>query len=68
MTIPNYDDLFNPLLNEFYSLGGSASVSEKELEVAAILNLSDKNIPTIHCDNRTKLSNNEANSSAYSHT
>lgn len=56
MSIPTYDSLFNPLLEAFHNLGGSASVSEQEIEVARILKLSEKDIAEIHRGNRTVLS------------
>lgn len=56
MPIPKYDDLFNPLLQAMHSLGGSASISEQEDSVAAILKLTDAEVSEIHKGNRTKLS------------
>jgi restriction system protein len=56
MAIPKYDSLFNPLLQAIHNLGGSASISEQEDEVANILKLSDAEIAEIHRGNRTKLS------------
>lgn len=56
MAIPTYDNLFNPLLRAFHNLGGSASVSEQEIEVAKILKLTEKEIVEIHRGNRTVLS------------
>ena len=56
MTVPNFDDLFNPLLKALKELGGSASVSEMEEKVAEILNLSESDINEIHNGNRTKFS------------
>lgn len=56
MSIPKYDALFNPLLQALHKLGGSASVSEQEDEVANILKLTDTEISEIHRGNRTKLS------------
>src|SRR5450759_1614900 len=56
MSIPKYDALFNPLLQAIHKLGGSASVSEQEDEVANILKLTDAEISEIHRGNRTKLS------------
>jgi restriction system protein len=55
MPVPKYDDLFNPLLQAMRDLGGSASVAEQEDRVAAILNLSDKDLAEIHRGSRTKL-------------
>ena len=56
MTVPKYDDMFNPLLQAIHNLGGSASNVELEEEVAKILKLSDKDINEIHRGNRTKFS------------
>jgi len=56
MPIPKYDDLFNPLLQAMHKLGGSASISEQEDEVALTLRLSEDEISEIHTGNRTKLS------------
>lgn len=55
MPVPKYDDLFNPLLRAIRDLGGSASLTEQEDRVAAILNLSDKDLAEIHRGSRTKL-------------
>jgi len=54
MAVPKYDDLFNPLLKAIHNLGGSASISEQEDEVASILGLSEKEVSEIHRGNRTK--------------
>ena len=56
MSIPKYDAFFNPLLQALHKLGGSASVSEQEDEVANILKLTDAEISETHRGNRTKLS------------
>lgn len=56
MPVPKYDELFQPLLQAMQQLGGSASVSEQEDAVAAILKLSEREISEIHRGNRTKLS------------
>jgi len=50
-----YDDLFNPTIQAIKKLGGSASVSEMEEEVAQILNLSEDAINEIHRESTTKL-------------
>lgn len=55
MTVPKYDDLFNPLLKALHELGGSASVLEMDEKVADILQLTDKEVNEIHKGNRTKL-------------
>ncbi len=54
MVVPKYDDLFNPLLKAVHNLGGSASISEQEDEVASILGLTEKEVSEIHRGNRTK--------------
>ncbi len=56
MPIPTYDGLFNPLLEAFHQLGGSASVAEQEDTVANNLKLSEKEVAEVHRGNRTKLS------------
>jgi restriction system protein len=56
MAVPTFDELFNPLLKALNNLGGSASIPEQEIEVAKILNLSEKDASEIHRGNRTKLS------------
>ena len=56
MAVPKYDDLFNPLITTMHGLGGSASVSEQEDGVAALLKLSDADVAEIHRGSRTKLS------------
>jgi restriction system protein len=60
MSIPKYDDLFNPLLEAMHKLGSSASISEQEELVASILNLSESEVSQIHKGNITKLSYNLA--------
>jgi restriction system protein len=44
MSIPKYDELFNPLLEAMKKLGGSASVSELNEEVTKSLNLTDEEV------------------------
>lgn len=56
MSIPTYDDLFNPVITALHILGGSGSVSEIDDKVAEILKLTDKEVNEIHRGNRTKLS------------
>ena len=56
MTVPTYDEMFNPLLNAMHELGGSASNAELEEKVAEILSLSDEEVNEIHRGNRTKFS------------
>lgn len=55
MTVPKYDDFFNPLLRAMHELGGSASITEQEDKVAAILKLSDKDLAEIHRGSTTKV-------------
>ncbi len=55
MPVPNFDDLFNPLLAAIRKLGGSASIPEQERVVAELLALSEKDVAEIHRANRTKL-------------
>lgn len=50
-----FDELFNPTLQAIRNLGGSASVTEIEEEVAKLLNLSKKEVNDIHRGNTTKL-------------
>jgi restriction system protein len=54
MAVPKYDDLLNPLLQALHNLGGSASVSELEDAVAAILSLSEEDVDEIHKRSATK--------------
>ncbi len=56
MSVPTYDDLFNPVLEALHKLGGSGSNTEIDEQVAKILNLTDDEINEIHSGNRTKLS------------
>ena len=56
VAVPKFDDLFNPLLTAMHKLGGSASISEQEDEVAALLKLSDSDISEIQSGSRTKMS------------
>jgi restriction system protein len=44
MSIPKYDELFNPLLEAMKRLGGSASISELNEEVTKSLNLTDEEV------------------------
>jgi restriction system protein len=60
MSIPKYDELFNPLLRALRELGSSASVAELEDRVASLLQLSEEDVTTIHKGNRTRLSYNLA--------
>jgi len=57
MTVPKYDDLFNPTLEALHKLGGSASIQELEDEVSKILNLSEEDLSVMASDqNQTKFS------------
>jgi restriction system protein len=60
MSVPKYDELFNPLLQALRELGGSASVAELEDRVASLLKLSEEDIATLHKGIRTRLSYNLA--------
>lgn len=60
MSVPKYDELFNPLLQVLRELGGSASVAELEDRVASLLQLSEEDIAALHKGNRTRLSYNLA--------
>lgn len=44
MTIPKYDELFNPLLEAIHKLGGSATIQEQIEETAKIINLTEEQI------------------------
>ncbi|MBL67723.1 MAG: restriction endonuclease [Verrucomicrobiales bacterium] len=50
-----FDDLFNPCLEAFRELGGSATNAEIEENVIQILNLSNEEVSDIHRDTTTKL-------------
>lgn len=56
MSVPTYDNLFNPVIKALHELGGSGSVSEIDEKVAEILKLTEDEINEIHRGNRTKLS------------
>ena len=60
MAVPKYDALFNPLLQALHELGSSASITELEQRVAAILNLTDEDISAIQKGDRTQFSYNLA--------
>jgi len=55
MSIPKFDDLFNPVLEALKKLGGSASISELDEEVTKNLHLTDKEIAEAHNERMTKL-------------
>ena len=55
MAVPKYDEFFNPLLRAMHELGGSASIAEQDDRVAAILNLTDRDVSEIHRGSTTKL-------------
>ena len=44
MSVPKYDQLFNPILDAIHKLGGSASIEELVEEVARSLALSDRDL------------------------
>lgn len=56
MSLPKYDDLFNPTLQALNELGGSGRNEEIEQKIATILSLSDREVNEIHRGNRTKFS------------
>jgi restriction system protein len=60
MAVPNYDDLFNPLLEALHNLGSSASIAELEQSVAKVLKLTETDLEKPHDGNRTKFSYNLA--------
>jgi restriction system protein len=60
MSVPSYDNLFNPLLKAIHELGGSASIVEQEEKVAQILNLTESDLSAPHKANRSKFSYNLA--------
>jgi len=60
MAVPKYYELFNPLLIALKELGGSGSIQEIEMYVAANMNLSEQDVAEIHRGNRTKFSYNLA--------
>lgn len=55
MSLPKYDSLFNPLLEAIKKLGGSASISELNEEVAKSLHLTDEEISQPHDERGTEL-------------
>jgi len=55
MAVPQFEELFNPILKALRELGGSASVSELDNKVISSLKLSDKDINEKHRGNQTKL-------------
>jgi len=55
MSIPTYDNLFNPLLEALRILGGSGTNSEIDDTVAQILKLSESEVNEVHRGNLTKL-------------
>jgi len=65
MSVPKYDELFNPLLKALHELGGTSSLKKIEERVAYILKLSPEEINEIHRGNRTKLEYRLAWSSNY---
>lgn len=55
MAVPQFEELFNPIIRALRESGGSASVSELDDKVTYFMNLSDEDINKIHRGNRTKL-------------
>jgi restriction system protein len=55
MSIPKFDELFNPVLEAIKKLGGSASISELDEEVTKNLHLTDKEIAEAHNERMTEL-------------
>lgn len=55
MAVPQSNDLFNPLLEAIRKLGGSASISELDEEVAQSLHLTNREIAEAHTQRQTKL-------------
>jgi len=55
MSVPQYDELFNPTLKALHTLGGEAHIRNIEQEVAKFLNLTDGEINEIHRGTTTKL-------------
>lgn len=55
MSIPRYNDLFNPLLEAMKRLGGSASISELTEELINELHLTEKEIAQPHNGRMTEL-------------
>lgn len=56
MAVPKYDELMDPVIRAMHNLGGKATVSEIDREVAKILNLSSIDLNVMHTRTRTKLS------------
>jgi restriction system protein len=55
MSIPKFDELFNPVLEAIKKLGGSASISELDEEVTMNLHLTDEEIAEAHNERMTEL-------------
>ena len=60
MSVPSFDNLFDPLLKAIHDLGGSASIVEQEEKVAQILKLIESDLATPHKASRSKFSYNLA--------
>lgn len=56
MSVPKYDDMFNPTLRALHQLGGSGRNDEIEEVMAEMLGLTDEEVNEIHRGTRTKLS------------
>ena len=55
MSIPKYDELFNPVLSALHKLGGEATIDEIEEAVVKDLQLTQQEITEIHRKRRTKI-------------
>ncbi|MEE9553388.1 MAG: restriction endonuclease [candidate division Zixibacteria bacterium] len=56
MAVPKYYEMMDSTIEALKQLGGSASITELEETIAAILGLSDNDLNEIHSGNRTKFS------------
>lgn len=65
MSVPKFDELFNPLLRALRELGGSGSIAEIEEKVAKNLNLTEEDINEPQDDNRKKFGYNLAWARSY---
>lgn len=54
--VPQFDEMFNPLIQAVKLLGGSATNAEIEEKVAEIMNLTEDQLNEVHRGNRTKFS------------
>ena len=65
MTVPKYDDLFNPIIEALHKLGGSASIQELEDEVSKILNLSEEDLSTERASSRAECETKNSGGNIY---